>query len=386
MIRTLALTGLSLLHVSNAGAQDLYTGIDAFESGDYQAALRELQPLAEDVPTAQYYLGLMYLLGAGVSQNDAEAIKLFRLAADWGVYEALASLGWMYQEGRGVAQDYTEAVNLYRLAANGGNALAQYYLGWMYQEGKGVPQSFTEAVAWYRRAAALGDANAQNNLGVLFINGTGVPQDTKEAVKWFKLAADHGNTNAQSNLVEAEKALVEEEKAAEAVPGSGNEATQVQRSGENDVVATSDCSEAIVFKDLCWAQGTTEMEDILSQQGYSCVQGGASNLGFGTVGKNGNLEIVINLDFQTVSFSCETFNGCGYSVKEIGQKIIEAGLVSNLTGEVRILSDGSEFEQYCGQGEGGDSICVQPGGLIVSSGVSVNLVKENYGTGGVSFD
>ena len=59
----------------------------------------------------------------------------------------------MYFDGRGVPQNDSEAAKWYRMAAEQGLAAAQGNLGWMYLHGRGVPQSDTEAVKWYRMAA-----------------------------------------------------------------------------------------------------------------------------------------------------------------------------------------------------------------------------------------
>ena len=74
------------------------------------------------------------------------------------------ALGWMYYKGRGVPQDDAEAVKWYRRAAEQGLARAQYNLGMRYSNGRGVPQNDAEAVKWYRRAAEQGHADAQNAL------------------------------------------------------------------------------------------------------------------------------------------------------------------------------------------------------------------------------
>ena len=47
----------------------------------------------------------------------------------------------MYDNGRGVPQDDTEAVKWYRKAAEQGHAEAQNNLGVMYLNGRGVPQT-----------------------------------------------------------------------------------------------------------------------------------------------------------------------------------------------------------------------------------------------------
>jgi TPR repeat protein len=84
-----------------------------------------------------------------------------------------------------VPQDEKEAVKWYRLAAEQGNAAAQYNLSLMYANGQGVPQDDKEAVKWTRMAAEQGYAAAQLSLGVMYANGQGVPQDEKEAAKWM---------------------------------------------------------------------------------------------------------------------------------------------------------------------------------------------------------
>ena len=52
--------------------------------------------------TAQFNRGLKYASGKGVPQDDAEAVRWYRLAADQSVASAQSNLGFMYYEGRGV--------------------------------------------------------------------------------------------------------------------------------------------------------------------------------------------------------------------------------------------------------------------------------------------
>ena len=63
------------------------------------------------------------------------------------------TLGIMYAQGQGVPQNDVEAVKWYRLAADRGNAASQLALARMYETGRGVPQSDVEVATWYRRAA-----------------------------------------------------------------------------------------------------------------------------------------------------------------------------------------------------------------------------------------
>jgi hypothetical protein len=86
-----------------------------------------------------------------------------------------------------VAQDQAEAVRYYRLAAEQGCAEAQCNLGTCFDNGDGIAQDQVEAVRYYRLAAEQGHASAQHNLGVCFENGEGVSQDQAEAVRYYRL-------------------------------------------------------------------------------------------------------------------------------------------------------------------------------------------------------
>ncbi|WP_420831727.1 tetratricopeptide repeat protein, partial [Bathymodiolus japonicus methanotrophic gill symbiont] len=60
--------------------------------------------------SAQYNVGLRYAKGEGVVQDEKEAAKWYRKAAEQGHGDAQLLLGAMYEAGIGVVQDYKEAV------------------------------------------------------------------------------------------------------------------------------------------------------------------------------------------------------------------------------------------------------------------------------------
>ena len=68
----------------------------------------------------------------------------------------------MYFNGEGVPQDDAEAVRWYRLAAAQGFAEAQFTLGLMYRDGRGVLQDSVIAHMWLIIASANGDIGASN--------------------------------------------------------------------------------------------------------------------------------------------------------------------------------------------------------------------------------
>ena len=243
---------------------DYQKGLDAYDAGNYATALAKLTPLAEEGRVKpQFYLGVMYDDGKGVSQDYVEAAKWYRLAAEADDAKAQNNLGEMYAEGKGVSQDYAEAEKWFRLAAEAKYVEAQNNLGLMYAEGKGIPQDYILAYAWYSRAIAKGndealknrnivasrmsstqiaeaqfalgnmyaqdatknkyffndsynieaakwyrlaaeagvaDADSQFFLGLRYADGKGVPKNYAESIKWIRLAAEAGHTDAQLNL------------------------------------------------------------------------------------------------------------------------------------------------------------------------------------------
>ena len=130
----------------------------------------------------------------------------------------------LYDEGRGVPENDAEAARLYRLAAEQDYTSAQYNLGVMYSRGIGVPENGAEAVRWYRKAADKGVARAQYNLALRYATGVDVPMDFIHGYALFSLAAAQGLKSAIENkeklgarmtpreLVEAEKLSVELER------------------------------------------------------------------------------------------------------------------------------------------------------------------------------
>jgi uncharacterized protein len=69
---------------------------------------------------AQFNLRRRYAKGQGVPQDDAEAVKWFRKAADQGDAPAQFALGFAYMAGEGVSKDYVQADMWLNLAVAGG--------------------------------------------------------------------------------------------------------------------------------------------------------------------------------------------------------------------------------------------------------------------------
>ncbi|MEQ6340995.1 MAG: hypothetical protein M3A44_04910 [Gammaproteobacteria bacterium] len=76
-----------------AQASDAFDGLDAARAGDYGQAATLIAPLAmQGNPQAQFNLALMYHSGAGVAQNEAEAVVWYHKAAENGKRPAAPSI------------------------------------------------------------------------------------------------------------------------------------------------------------------------------------------------------------------------------------------------------------------------------------------------------
>jgi TPR repeat protein len=192
---------MATINLPTNGFADLQKGGEAYNRGDYAAALKEWRPLAEQGSAkAQDNLGHMYAIGQGVHQDYKTAFKWYNLAAEQGNADAQYNLGWMFLGGRGVLHDKKEAVKWTRLSAEQGFAKAQHNMGWMFHEGLGVLQDDKVAVKWFRKSAKQGLPDSQFRLGLMYTEGRGVPQEYTEAFKWFLLSAEQGFVEAQALL------------------------------------------------------------------------------------------------------------------------------------------------------------------------------------------
>lgn len=156
----------ALVLASGPVRADVYSGITAYESGNFEVAATEFQKHPGDVKAA-YYLGLMHEAGRG-----------------------------------GLLKNYATALNWFQKSGLAGYIEAQLKAASMYEQGLGAPQSSKRAAEWYRRAAEKGDARGQLRLGMMYRDGEGVPRDRYRASLWLGRAGEQGNSEAIGALDE----------------------------------------------------------------------------------------------------------------------------------------------------------------------------------------
>lgn len=147
---------------AHAGIKDdVKTGVDAWEKGDFDAAVNIWRPLAlAGDPDAQFNLGQAYRFGRGVTADLKLAEDWYRKAAAQQHRQAEDNLGLiMFQNG-----DRAGALPFIKISADRGDARAQYVLGTTLFNGELLPRDWPMAYALMVRASSAGLARASAHL------------------------------------------------------------------------------------------------------------------------------------------------------------------------------------------------------------------------------
>ena len=151
-----------------APAETVKAGIEAWQKGDYKAAVEVWRPLA-----------------------------------DRGDPDALFNLAQAYRFGRGVAANLATAKSLLERAASGGHVESQVTLGLLLLRSGDQAQ----ALEHLKEAAEAGEPRALLVYGTALINGDGLTQDRALGYAYVHAAASAGLPAAKKTLVELDKLL-----------------------------------------------------------------------------------------------------------------------------------------------------------------------------------
>jgi hypothetical protein len=121
--------------------------------------------------------------------------------AEAGQHESATKMGLRYLVGRGVPQNDAKAFGYFMSAANKGDPFAENEVAYLFASGKGTTQDYGKAFIYYQKAAKHGLASAQYSLGLMYANGLGTPTDKIMAQQWFQKSAAHGFEPAKQALL-----------------------------------------------------------------------------------------------------------------------------------------------------------------------------------------
>jgi TPR repeat protein len=195
-----------------------------------------MAPAQSSSPDALYERGMDAITGVGVSRNDALGVDYFHHSAELGYGPAQIALAYYYETGTFLAKEPAQAVELYRKAAQQGDPLAGWLAGRLYFLGPAAlhdaeaarkwltlaadqknafgayylarlmaDRDYTKAPALYKIAADQGLPQAQYFYAKALKDGRGIPQDRLTAYIWFTIAGDAGYTPAGAELDELDR-------------------------------------------------------------------------------------------------------------------------------------------------------------------------------------
>jgi len=172
-------------------------GLEAYKNHDYETALREMKPLAEQGNLiAQQMMGDIYAIGGGVKIDNEQAVIWWTKAAENGNPEAQWQLGNAFNAGDRVKRDYAQAITWYRKAAEQGYVSAQFNLANMYTGNySGIPKDDAQTIYWWQKIADEGSPDSASMLAERYSTGTGVPKDDAKAVHFWRIAAENNTVN-----------------------------------------------------------------------------------------------------------------------------------------------------------------------------------------------
>mmetsp|Transcript_26104 Transcript_26104/g.48655 ORF Transcript_26104/g.48655 Transcript_26104/m.48655 type:complete len:400 (-) Transcript_26104:176-1375(-) len=102
---------------------------------------------------------------AGLDPNPKQAVVWWRLCADMHSHpQSMYELGVALYTGEGCSEDETQAVRLWRSSANLGHPGAAYMLGDCLLDGVGIERDRAEALEWLITAAELGHRGARSRV------------------------------------------------------------------------------------------------------------------------------------------------------------------------------------------------------------------------------
>lgn len=127
------------------------------------------------------------------ADNDVLTLKMLEELALSGDAEAGFILGGKYLMGAGMPQNDAAAVKWYGLAAEQGCDMAQFMLGNMYAAGSGVAQDNDIAIEWYGKAAMQGNAAAQLALAVAYMLDMTTNMGASRVYMWLDLTSQNGD-------------------------------------------------------------------------------------------------------------------------------------------------------------------------------------------------
>lgn len=163
---------------------------------------------------AAEYLAALYREGIGVEKDLKRAFELSTYACSGKekIPCALNSVGLSYLYGYGVKQDQRVAHEFFQKSAAEANGDAYYYLGSCFLEGLGVAADPEKAVSCFRQGAQLDSKMAEIGLAFCKAHGIGCERDIEGALGLYRMLQvyDFGNAEKMAEKLKELKIKADE--------------------------------------------------------------------------------------------------------------------------------------------------------------------------------
>lgn len=176
----------------------LLNAIKDYKIKNYRDAFLAFKKLSKSVTEAQYYLGMMYYYGQGVTRDYTLAYRYIKMA--WaGLYpEAIYMLGVMSEFGHGTEKDLNQAFEYYHASSKNESINGLLKVAKFYEQGIVVERNLTKAIKIYVELTNLKNAYAMYKIGVFYLEGVGLKKSMENAYNWLNKALAQGSVEAMN--------------------------------------------------------------------------------------------------------------------------------------------------------------------------------------------
>lgn len=176
-------------------------GIEAYNAGNCEEALRILKKYEKTQPSAAYVVKVCSLTMPSPSKNKGNSYDIFIRDLNKGDLSKFNELGMLTrfkEEISGLSG--AQYLNALRTSISRNDTKALFQAGLLYQEGIGFSRDFSLALKHFEAAAANGHAEAMNSAALYYRFGIGTKPDKEKAEEYWKKAILKKNVYALFNL------------------------------------------------------------------------------------------------------------------------------------------------------------------------------------------
>tara|TARA_R110000850_G_scaffold112652_2_gene226817 strand:- start:128 stop:1030 length:903 start_codon:yes stop_codon:yes gene_type:complete len=159
------------------------------------------------------------------------------------------------------------------------------------------------------------------------------------------------------------------------------------------------CDGYAAFLGLCWNLSIDEMKQVAAGRGFKCGEPGMSGNEFLAalegrsfdrpqfLCRNPNTGAAILIYDRKLSFDCQAFNTCHYTVPEMAQLLVDEGYLYEMVNSPVVTGSFDVLDRFCGRVDDGQQICVGIEQLYtVQNLIMISLDKGVLGQPGASFN